>query len=39
MGLLDWLIVVIPVAFVMGMGVYSRRYIRGVSDFLSAGRL
>lgn len=39
MGLLDWLIVIIPVAFVMGMGLYSRRYIRGVSDFLSAGRL
>lgn len=39
MGLLDWLIVVIPVAFVMGMGLYSRKYIRGVSDFLSAGRL
>ncbi|MFA7231246.1 MAG: hypothetical protein WC071_08235 [Victivallaceae bacterium] len=39
MGLLDWLIVVIPVAFVVGMGYYSRRYVRSVADFLSAGRV
>ena len=36
---IDWMIVLIPVAFVWGMGWYSRRYARGVSDFLSAGRL
>ena len=35
----DWLILVLPVCFVMYMGFYSRRYVRGVSDFLSAGRL
>ncbi|MBR4673164.1 MAG: hypothetical protein IKP00_01750 [Victivallales bacterium] len=35
----DWLILVIPVCFVMFMGIYSRKYIRGVSDFLSAGRI
>ena len=35
----DWMIVLIPVAFVWGMGWYSRRYARGVSDYLSAGRL
>ena len=35
----DWLILVIPVCFVMWMGFRSRRYVRGVSDFLSAGRL
>ena len=35
----DWLILVIPVCFVMYMGIYSRKYIRGVSDFLSAGRI
>ena len=29
----------LPVAFVLFMGVYSRRYIRSVADFLSAGRL
>ncbi len=39
MTLVDWLIVLIPVAFVLYMGYYSRRYIRGVVDFLSAGRL
>ena len=35
----DWLILVLPVCFVMYMGFRSRRYVRGVSDFLSAGRL
>lgn len=39
MSLIDWLIVLIPTAFVIGMGFYSRRYIRGVADFLSAGRI
>ena len=35
----DWLILILPVCFVMYMGFYVKRYIRGVSDFLSAGRL
>ena len=35
----DWLILILPVCFVMYMGFRSRRYIQGVSDFLSAGRL
>ena len=35
----DWLILILPVCFVMAMGVRTRRYVRGVSDFLSAGRL
>ena len=35
----DWLILLLPVCFVLYMGFYSRRYIRGVADFLSAGRL
>ena len=39
MELIDWLIVVIPVTFVIGIGLYSRKYIRGVSDFLVAGRV
>ncbi len=39
MGLLDWLIVIIPVIFVLWMGMYSRRYLRGVADFLAAGRV
>ena len=39
MGLIDWLIVIIPVMIVLGIGFYSRRYIRGVVDFLAAGRV
>ena len=39
MGLVDWLIVVIPVTFVIGIGIYSRKYVRSVADFLSAGRV
>ena len=35
----DWLILILPVCLVMGMGFYTRRYVRGVADFLSAGRL
>ena len=36
---LDWLIIIVPVAFVLFMGWYARRYVVQVSDFLSAGRL
>ena len=39
MSWIDWLILCLPVAFVMYMGFYSRRFIRGVSDYLSCGRL
>ena len=39
MSWFDWLILVLPVCLVMGMGFYTRRYVRGVADFLSAGRL
>jgi Na+/proline symporter len=39
MSWIDWLIVVIPVMFVVGIGLYSRRYVRSVADFLSAGRV
>ena len=39
MSLIDWLILIIPTAFVMYMGVYSRKYIRDVSDYLAAGRV
>jgi Na+/proline symporter len=35
----DWLIVLVPLAGVMGLGWWSRRYIRGVADFLAAGRV
>ena len=36
---IDWLIVLIPLALVIAAGIYSRKYIKGVSDFLSAGRV
>ncbi len=39
MGLLDWVIVVVPLALVIGMAFYSRRYARSVVDFLAAGRV
>ena len=39
MTLGDWLIMLVPVAFILYMGYYSRHYVRGVADFLSAGRL
>ena len=38
MNLWDWLIVIIPVTFVYCVGLWSRRYVRSVADFLSAGR-
>ena len=39
MSPLDWMIVVLPVAFVLFMGWHSRKYVAQVSDFLTAGRL
>jgi SSS family solute:Na+ symporter len=36
---IDWCITILPVVFVLGMAVYSRRYVRGVADFLAAGRV
>ena len=39
MSLLDWLILLIPTAVVMGVGIYSKKYVRSVADFLSAGRV
>jgi Na+/proline symporter len=39
MELIDWLIVIVPVTVIIGIGFYSRRYVRSVADFLSAGRV
>lgn len=39
MTIIDYLIIIIPTCFIFYMGWYTRRYIRGVVDFLSAGRL
>ncbi|EIP98359.1 Na+/proline symporter [Opitutaceae bacterium TAV1] len=35
----DWLITIVPVVLILWLGIYSRRYIRGVVDFLAAGRV
>ena len=39
MSVIDWLIVLIPLTLVVTAGICSRKYIKGVSDFLSAGRV
>ena len=39
MSWIDWLIVIVPTLFVLGVGLYSRRYLRDVTTFLSAGRV
>lgn len=39
MGIIDWLIVLLPVVTVLFMAIRSRRYVTGVPDFLSAGRV
>jgi Na+/proline symporter len=36
---IDWIILLAPVAFVLGMAVYAKKYVRGVADFLAAGRV
>ncbi|MBE6374949.1 MAG: sodium:panthothenate symporter [Lentisphaerae bacterium] len=38
MSWIDWLIMLVPLAFVMYMGFYSTRYVKGVSDYMVAGR-
>ncbi len=36
---IDWLIVMVPLALVFYIAVRAQRYVRGVSDFLTAGRV
>ena len=36
---IDWCITIIPVTCVLALAVYSRKYVRGVADFLAAGRV
>lgn len=36
---LDWTIVLLPVVFILWLAVYSKKYVRGVVDFLAAGRV
>ena len=39
MSFIDWMILIIPFGFVLYMAFFSRRYIKGVADFLAAGRV
>jgi len=39
MTLVSWLIVIIPVAFVLCAAFYSKKYIRDVADYLACGRV
>ncbi len=39
MTFLDWCIFLLPLLSVMCIGIYSRRYIKSVVDFLAAGRI
>lgn len=38
MYLVDWLILIIPMAVVLWIGFRTKKYIKGVSDFMAAGR-
>src|SRR6059058_1554980 len=35
---IDWLMVFVPIAVVFGFAIYTKRYVKSVADFLSAGR-
>ena len=39
MSIIDWMIVIIPFAFVLYVAWVSRKYVKGVADFLAAGRV
>ncbi len=36
---IDWLILLVPLVAILGLAVYSRKYVRGIADFLAAGRV
>lgn len=36
---IDWIITLVPLALVLGLAIYSRKYVRGIADFLAAGRV
>ncbi|MBC8039577.1 MAG: sodium:panthothenate symporter [Opitutaceae bacterium] len=36
---LDWLIVIVPVVLILWLAVHARKYVRGVVDYLAAGRV
>ncbi len=36
---LDWVFAIVPLVIVVSVGLYAQRYVKGVSDFLAAGRV
>ncbi len=38
MSMLDWILVVLPLLIVLGVGLYAQTYVKSVADFLSANR-
>ena len=36
---LDWVFAIVPLLIVVAVGLYAQRYVKGVSDFLAAGRV
>ncbi len=36
---IDWLILLLPLAAILWLAFYCRRYVRGIADFLAAGRV
>lgn len=39
MSSIDWLLIIFPLLVILGIGLYTRQYMRSVADFLSGGRL
>ena len=39
MHFIDWLIMIVPLAAVLGLAIYAKKYARDVVDFLAAGRV
>ena len=39
MTLVSWLIVIVPLVFILGIAFYSRKYVRDVADYLACGRV
>ena len=39
MQAIDWILLIVPLLVVLGVGVYTQRYMKSVADFLSGGRV
>lgn len=36
---IDWVIVVVPIILILGMAIYAKKFVRGIADYLAAGRV